>query len=91
MEKIKTLSEKLIFPLADGKINLPTSALTISFFNLTDCVGVFLFRLVHNTDELTIFYHMDPVHRGLTLLQEDFIAMVRSAGNAMVTGITGKG
>lgn len=89
MEKI-TLSERLIFPLADGKINLPTSALTISFFSLTDCGGIFIFRLMHNTDEHTIFYHMDPVHPGLTLLQEDFIAMVRSAGNAMVTGTTGK-
>lgn len=34
---------------------------------------------------------MDPVHPGLTSLQDDFIAIMRSTGNAMATGIAGKG
>jgi len=51
---------------ASGQTNLPNSALTISFFNLTYCVGIFIFRLTHNTGELTMFYHVDPVHPGLT-------------------------
>lgn len=46
---------------------------------------------MHSTDELIILYPMDPLHSRLALLQEDFIAILTSTGNAMVTGITGRG
>lgn len=54
-------------------------------------MGIFIFRLMHNTDEARIFYPVDPVQSRLALLQEEFIAIVRSTGNAMETGIPSKG
>lgn len=45
---------------------------------------------MHNKDEPLMFYHMGLLHPGLTSLQEDFIAIRRSKGNAMETGIASR-